>query len=188
VDNNNLNKDISLAKDPLPRRCARFVRHSSLSDGGRAGWVSRFPHYEPLLKERASQLRKHMTLAEVLLWNQLKNKQISGYDFDRQRPLGHYIVDFLCKKLHLAIEIDGKSHDFRAKQDTERQKQIENMGIKVIQFWDHEVKHDIKSVVDRIRELIFKEEQTHPGLQATPPKEGIKTRKTGNPESKIEPC
>jgi len=114
-----------------------------------------------------------MTLAEVLLWNQLKNKQILGYDFDRQRPLGQYIVDFLCKKLHLAIEIDGKSHDFRAKQDAERQKQIENMGIKVIRLWDHEVKHDIKSVVDRIREIILKEEKTHPGLPATSPKEGI---------------
>jgi len=117
-----------------------------------------------------------MTLAEVLLWNQLKNKQILGYDFDRQRPLGQYIVDFLCKKLHLAIEIDGKSHDFRSKQDAERQKQIENMGIKVIRFWDHEVKHDIESVLERIRKVIFNAEQHPPrsvDWRTTPPEEGI---------------
>ena len=48
-----------------------------------------------------------MTLSEVLLWKSIKGKQMLGYDFDRQRPIDNYIVDFYCKDLKLAIEIDG---------------------------------------------------------------------------------
>ena len=64
----------------------------------------------PQLKELAKELRLNMTLSEVLLWNELKQKQMLGFDFDRQRPIGNYIVDFYCKELSLAIEIDEKSH------------------------------------------------------------------------------
>ena len=53
-----------------------------------------------------------MTLSEVLLWNELKQKKILGFDFDRQRPIDECIVDFYCKELMLAIEIDGASHNF----------------------------------------------------------------------------
>jgi very-short-patch-repair endonuclease len=66
--------------------------------------------YNSNLKELASELRKKMTLSEVLLWNELKQKKILGYDFDRQRPIKDYIVDFYCKELQLAIEIDGDTH------------------------------------------------------------------------------
>lgn len=153
--------------DPLRRRGAR-----------RAGWVTRHTPYDPLLKERAKQLRKHMTLAEVLLWNQLKNKQMLGYDFDRQRPVTHYIVDFFCKKLNLAVEIDGRSHDFKSAQDAERQRQLEGMDVRFIRFWDYEVKHDMKSVLERMRGWILEEEGTHPvRYSGHPSKEGIKTMK-----------
>lgn len=53
--------------------------------------------YLPHLKELAAKLRKNMTLPEVLLWHQLKQKQMEGQDFDRQRPIDQYIVDFYCK-------------------------------------------------------------------------------------------
>jgi very-short-patch-repair endonuclease len=46
--------------------------------------------YDPELKELAKELRHNMTLSEVLLWNELKQKQMLGFDFDRQRPIGHY--------------------------------------------------------------------------------------------------
>jgi len=164
---NELNNSAALPHDPLLRRGAQ-----------RAGWVSLLPHYDPILKKRARQLRKHMTLAEVLLWNQLKNKQVFGYDFDRQHPIAHYIVDFCCKKLNLAVEIDGQSHNFRATQDTERQKEIERKGVRFIRFWDYEVKHDIKSVLDRIRGWILEEELTHPGLRPPLLRRGSKQEPT----------
>jgi very-short-patch-repair endonuclease len=67
--------------------------------------------YNPILKERAKQLRENMTFSEVILWNEIKNGQLMGYDFDRQRPIGNYIVDFYCKDLQLALEVDGVTHE-----------------------------------------------------------------------------
>lgn len=58
----------------------------------------------------ARKLRKEMTFSEILLWNELKQKKMLGYDFDRQKPLDNFIVDFFCKELGLVIEIDGDSH------------------------------------------------------------------------------
>ena len=66
--------------------------------------------YNSKLKELAKQLRQNMTLSEVKLWNELKNGQLMGYDFDRQRPIGNYIVDLFCKDLQLALEVDGITH------------------------------------------------------------------------------
>jgi very-short-patch-repair endonuclease len=61
-------------------------------------------------KEVAKKLRQNMTFSEVKLWNELKNGKMLGYDFDRQRPIGNYIVDFYCKDLLLALEADGVTH------------------------------------------------------------------------------
>jgi very-short-patch-repair endonuclease len=53
-------------------------------------------YYNPKLKERARELRNSSTLSEILLWNELKQKKILGFQFYRQRPIGNYIVDFFC--------------------------------------------------------------------------------------------
>ena len=66
--------------------------------------------YDPKLKELARQLRNNSTYTEIMLWNCLKNKQMKGYDFHRQKPLYNSIVDFFCNELMLAIEVDGESH------------------------------------------------------------------------------
>ncbi|MCB0506202.1 MAG: DUF559 domain-containing protein, partial [Cyclobacteriaceae bacterium] len=60
--------------------------------------------YRKDLKEKARDLRKHSTLAEVLLWQEIKGKRIKGYQFHRQVPMLDYIVDFYCHELALAIE------------------------------------------------------------------------------------
>ena len=67
--------------------------------------------YHPKLKVLAQQLRHNMTPAELRLWNHFKEKQMGGYDFDRQHPIAEYIVDFYCKDIMLAIEIDGWSYE-----------------------------------------------------------------------------
>ncbi|GAK52429.1 hypothetical protein U14_03680 [Candidatus Moduliflexus flocculans] len=97
----------------------------------------------------AKQLRQNMTLAEVLLWNNLKQKQMRGYDFDRQRPIDEYIVDFYCKDLMLAIEIDGWSHDLDASgvNDIQRQQRLEALGVHMLRFRDEEVKHNMANVL-----------------------------------------
>ena len=103
-----------------------------------------------------------MTLAEVLLWKDLKGKKVCGYDFDRQRPVGEYIVDFYCKDLRLAIEVDGQSHDFKPDKDAQRQKRLEKLGVRFLRFWDYEVKNDRRSVLEAIEKWIREHEETHP--------------------------
>ncbi len=66
-------------------------------------------YYNPKLKKLARELRNNSTLAEVLLWNQLKARKMKGCQFMRQKPIGHYIFNFFCSKLKLVIEIDGQS-------------------------------------------------------------------------------
>jgi very-short-patch-repair endonuclease len=123
--------------------------------------------YNPELKELARELRRNMTLSEVLLWNELKQKKILGYDFDRQRPIGNFIVDFYCKELSLAIEIDGKSHIYRYDYDDERQQVIEKSGVTFLRFEDIQVKRDISNVLRVIEDWIEKNKPT-----PTPSQEG----------------
>ncbi len=112
--------------------------------------------YERYLKELARKLRQNMTLGEVLLWQRLKRKQMRGYDFDRQRPIDRYIVDFYCKDLKLAIEIDGSSHDGEeAKVNDEiRQKRLESLGVRFLRFTDVDVKRNMEMVMGSIKQWI----------------------------------
>ncbi len=106
-----------------------------------------------------------MTLSEVLLWNQLKQKKMRGYDFDRQRPIDNYIVDFYCKDLMLAIEIDGISHDIgdAPVKDEIRQKKLETLSVQFLRFDDREVKYDMNNVLLEIDGWIEEFERVNPG-------------------------
>jgi very-short-patch-repair endonuclease len=64
----------------------------------------------------------------VLFWQQVHKGIFHKIDFDRQRIIGHYIVDFYVKALGLIIEIDGVSHDHKASYDSEKQAYLENLG------------------------------------------------------------
>ena len=108
--------------------------------------------YNPKLVPLAKKLRKDMTLCEVLLWQELKGKQMLGFDFDRQRPIDEYIVDFYCKDLQLAIEIDGESHTHEevAENYKIRQKRLEGLGVRFLRFDDLEVKREMGYVLNEI--------------------------------------
>jgi very-short-patch-repair endonuclease len=112
--------------------------------------------YNPKLKAVARMLRKNMTLSEVLLWQEIKGKQLLGVDFDRQRPIDNYIVDFYCKKLKLAIEIDGDSHTWEGalERDEVRQKRLEELSVRFLRFDDLDVKKDMPWVLNMIHEWI----------------------------------
>ncbi len=114
--------------------------------------------YEPHLKELARQLRQNMTPGEVILWQHLKKRQMCGYDFDRQRPLDRYIVDFYCKRLILAIEVDGSSHDGECAQQADylRQAHLESLGVRFLRFREEQVCHQTPEVLQAIRDWIGK--------------------------------
>jgi very-short-patch-repair endonuclease len=108
------------------------------------------------LKERARTLRRAGNLSEVLLWNQLKNKQFSGMDFDRQKIIGNYIVDFYCAEKRVVLEIDGRSHDDKLDYDAERDAYLTGLDLTVIHIQDSEVKTNLAGVMHFL--------QHHPAL------------------------
>src|SRR5690606_27789224 len=99
--------------------------------------------YRSHLKELARKNRNNPTASEKLLWQQLKGKKMLGYDFDRQRPIDTFIVDFYCKSLRLAIEIDGESHIGKEEIDLERQRIIESFEFSFLRFSDIDVKKNM---------------------------------------------
>ena len=111
-----------------------------------------FLPYNKNLKEFSRDLRSHSTLSEILLWQKLRASQFREFAFNRQKPLGNYIVDFYCLKLDLVIEVDGNSHFFEESvvEDQERQKVIERMGLNFLRFSDLEVKRSMPSVLEEI--------------------------------------
>jgi very-short-patch-repair endonuclease len=118
--------------------------------------------YDPKLKKVARLLRKNSTLAEILLWNKLKRKQVLGYDFHRQKPVDKYVVDLFCPRLTLAVEIDGSSHDDRLDEDNLRQRELEQRGIRFLRFTDEDVKRNLEGVLEQIQGWILEHERTHP--------------------------
>jgi very-short-patch-repair endonuclease len=112
--------------------------------------------YNKNLKTFSRKLRNHSTLDEILLWMQLRAGTVKGYTFNRQKPLGNYIVDFYCKPLKLVIEVDGGYH-FTPEQrvkDQHRQQILEAMGLQFLRFLDDEVRKDMNLVIRAIEAYI----------------------------------
>ena len=105
----------------------------------------------PKLKSFARNLRKYGTKGEALLWRDvLKAKQYWPYQFNRQFIIGEYIVDFVSRKLHLIIEIDGSSHFAKSEEDYKRQMYLENQGYVVMRFPESLVVYRIDEVITDI--------------------------------------
>jgi len=88
--------------------------------------------YNPNLKERARKLRKAGNLSEVLFWKRVHKSKFKGLDFDRQKVIGNYIVDFYCPNKNVVIEIDGNSHIGKEEYDQQRDNYLTSLGIIVI--------------------------------------------------------
>ena len=116
---------------------------------------NKIPPYDPKLKELARKLRKNMTLGEVLLWQEIRNRKL-GFQFHRQVPIKIFIVDFYCHELQLVIEVDGSTHDHPevAVSDLERQNEIEKEGIQFLRFEEKEVRKNLANVIKVIERWI----------------------------------
>ena len=109
------------------------------------------------LVSRAKALRKAGVLSEVLFWQQVRNNTFWSIDFDRQRVIGSFIVDFYVKSLGLAIEIDGSSHDGKEEYEGERQKLFEDLGLKVYRVTDSRIKHNLYTAMAELEDYIIAE-------------------------------
>lgn len=111
--------------------------------------------YNPALKSRAKRLRKGYNYAEVVFWLAVKKKQFYNIDFDRQRIIDHYIVDFYVKKLGLVVEIDGESHNDKEEYDKQRSQKLESFGLKIFRTTNFRVLHDLDNVLKELKEFII---------------------------------
>lgn len=108
--------------------------------------------YNPRLKQPARWLRRGMTDAEQRLWSRLRRKQLLGVQFYRQKPIGHYIVDFYAPGAGLVVEVDG-AHHFEAPQatrDEARTAYLRRQGLHVVRFSDREVLQQLDAVVEAL--------------------------------------
>jgi len=109
---------------------------------------------EPHLRPYARALRKNGTLGEVLLWRQLRVRQL-GCQFHRQVPVSSYIVDFFCHELSLVIEVDGSSHNEAVEPyDALRQADLERLGLRVLRFQERDVRRNMAGVIAMIKVAI----------------------------------
>ncbi len=106
------------------------------------------------LKPLARNLRSTMTDAERLVWSKIRRKQIIGFQFYRQKNIGHYILDFYCPKGNIILEIDGGQHYTTEgmKKDMERDQYFNSLGFTVLRFSDLDVLKNIDGVIENIYE------------------------------------
>ena len=103
------------------------------------------------LLDHAKRLRHEMTDAEQRLWYYLRAHRFLGLKFKRQKPIGPYIVDFICTERWLVIELDDGQHQLQTEYDQQRERYLETRGYRVLRFWNHQVLAETEAVLEQIR-------------------------------------
>jgi very-short-patch-repair endonuclease len=106
-----------------------------------------------LIKQRARDLRQDGNNAERQVWRLLRDRRLGGLKFRRQHVLGKYIVDFVCLSARLVIEIDGDTHD-DPEADARRTSALEEMGYRVIRFWNSYIYDPESAAADMILDAL----------------------------------
>jgi len=123
-----------------------------------------------MANERARQLRKSLTRQEVKLWVHLRSWRSRGFHFRRQAPCDGDILDFVCLKRRLVVEIDGGQHNFagHAYRDRLRDRHLRSRGFNVLRFWNNEVDHNLEGVLETIDTELSKREPPPDRLRRSP--------------------
>jgi very-short-patch-repair endonuclease len=130
-----------------------------------------------LQRRFARRLRNEATDAERKLWQALRLRQIETQRFRRQVPIGPYVVDFLCPKARLVVELDGGQHAERTRYDDARTRFLAHCGCRVIRFWNHDALLRTDDVLAEIHRALAKE----PTPPQPPPSAARKGRGLGDP-------
>jgi very-short-patch-repair endonuclease len=105
------------------------------------------------ITQLSRKLRANQTDAETRLWHRIRNRQISGYKFVRQEPIGRYICDFVCREELIVVEVDGGQH-LESKSDEIRDAYLADEGYRVLRFWNNDVLSNIDGVLEVIDEAL----------------------------------
>ena len=104
--------------------------------------------------DRARSLRGAQTDAEQALWYRLRNRRLDGWRFRRQHEIDLYIVDFVCAEAALIVELDGGQHGEQLIYDETRTRKLQEMGYRVLRFWNNDVLKNLDSVLEVIVEAL----------------------------------
>ena len=126
---------------------------------------------------RAKELRKNTTEAEQTLWKHLRMRQLGGYKFRRQQPIGPYIVDFMTFERSLIVELDGGQHSQQVTHDSKRTAWLEAQGYRVLRFWNNQVLEETEAVKTTILAALEAQGET-PHLNP-PPQGGRRSSSLG---------
>ena len=107
-----------------------------------------------VLQEQARCFRRNPTQAEERLWEELRKKKMKGLRFRRQHVVGRFVVDFYCARYKLAVELDGCVHQDQRDRDHERQRFLEEKGLRVLRLSDELVLQNVQQALFRIRQTI----------------------------------
>lgn len=101
--------------------------------------------------QHARHLRTNTTDVERRLWRHIRQRQVDGFRFRRQVPLGPYIADFVCFEARLVVEVDGGQHAERVAEDARRTAWLKSQEFRVLRFWNNDVFVNMEGVVETIR-------------------------------------
>ena len=138
---------------PPPHQSSPDGSPSATPPQGGSDWTVKRLYPEKTLN-RAKSMRYNQTDAEGLLWHYLRNKQLDGYKFRRQQPVGPYIVDFACLPEKLLIELDGGQHAEQETYDEQRDQFLQSQGYRVLRFWNNEVFDNCFAVLEQIYQTL----------------------------------
>ena len=121
------------ASSPLPQ-----------AGGAGGGPIRKFRARDTL---KAQRLRREATPAERMLWRAISKRQLEGWKFSRQMPIGPYVADFLCREEKLVVELDGMSHDLRQEEDRRRDGYLRKQSYQTLRFSNAEVLTNLEGVL-----------------------------------------
>jgi very-short-patch-repair endonuclease len=110
------------------------------------------------MNDYARELRNNATEAEKLLWRHLRGRQLNGFKFRRQRPIGKYVCDLVCLEAGLIVELDGSQHLVNEPYDDNRDASFRSIGYRVLRFWNGQVFSETEAVVETIFQALHRPE------------------------------
>ncbi len=134
---------------PAERGGRQAERGGREAERGSARWHTP-PDLWQKLKPLAREMRHDPTPSEDLLWQSVRNRQLSGYKFRRQHTIDRFILDFYCAEARLVVEVDGPIHQYTPAEDAIRQTFLEAQGLRVLRFTDRQVLESLDSVLKQI--------------------------------------
>lgn len=105
-------------------------------------------------REFVQYLRSHQTDTEKHLWQLLRNRCFARYKFRRQHRIDNFVVDFVCLRRQLIIELDGTQHREQPDYDVQRSAYLKSLGFQMLRFWNQEILKNTQAVMDKIHQAL----------------------------------